>query len=148
MAKADQGVMAFWVAAHHFGKALKYIGFNGSGKQVRDFLHIADFGDLLLDQLAYMELYGGKRWNVGGGAANSLSLLETTELCREIGGRSVPVTPTAESRPADLRIYITDHRRVSAVNGWAPRRDARRTLTDIFEWVRAEEVQLRQVLFP
>src|SRR5256714_257549 len=36
MAKADQGVVAFWVASHCFGRSLKYIGFGGSGKQVRD----------------------------------------------------------------------------------------------------------------
>src|SRR5579863_778718 len=38
MGKADQGVLALWVAAHYFGKSLTYIGFGGAGKQVRDFL--------------------------------------------------------------------------------------------------------------
>jgi CDP-paratose 2-epimerase len=43
MAKADQGVVAYWVAAHCLNRGLKYIGFGGTGKQVRDFLHIDDF---------------------------------------------------------------------------------------------------------
>jgi CDP-paratose 2-epimerase len=53
MAKSDQGVIALWVAAHAFNRSLKYIGFGGSGKQVRDFLHIDDFCDLVLDQIVH-----------------------------------------------------------------------------------------------
>ena len=147
MAKADQGVIAFWVAAHCLQRSLKYIGFGGTGKQVRDFLHIDDFCDLILDQIAHLDLYAGRHWNVGGGVENSLSLREATELCREVTGRTVDVVSTDENRPADLRLYITDHRAVSAVNGWAPRRDARHTLTDIAAWVDGHSATLREVLF-
>jgi CDP-paratose 2-epimerase len=147
MAKADQGVVAFWVAAHCFGRGLKYIGFGGSGKQVRDFLHIDDFCDLLLDQIEHMDAYAGRSWNVGGGVANSISLKEATDLCREVTGKSVEVTASAENRPSDLKLYITDHRAVSAVRGWRPCRDARRTFGDITAWIRAQGPQLRETLF-
>jgi CDP-paratose 2-epimerase len=146
MAKSDQGVIAQWVAWHHFGKPLRYIGFGASGKQVRDFLHIEDFCDLAADQIQHFDSYRGRRWNVGGGAANSLSLRETTTLCGEITGKPQHVAASSEERPADLRIYVTDHRRVSAVNGWTPKRDAVRTLTDIHDWIRAEEQTLRNIL--
>jgi len=147
MAKSDQGVIALWVAAHVFERGLKYIGFGGSGKQVRDFLHIDDFCDLLLDQIANMHCYGGRSWNVGGGTANSVSLREATALCREVTGKSVEVTPTSENRPSDLKLYITDHRAVSAIRGWRPKRDARRTFSDIAEWMRAQPPVLREILF-
>src|SRR5260370_5597585 len=52
MAKADQGVVAFWVAAHCLNRGLKYSGFGGTGKHARDFLHIDRFCDLVLDQIA------------------------------------------------------------------------------------------------
>jgi hypothetical protein len=52
----------------------------------------------------------------------------------------------AETRPADVRIYLTDHRRLTAVNGWRPRRDARATLGDIFNWIRGAEEQVRHAL--
>jgi CDP-paratose 2-epimerase len=146
MAKSDQGVVAQWVAWHHFGKPLRYIGFGGSGKQVRDFLHIDDFCDLVADQILHFDSYRSRRWNVGGGAANSLSLCEATALCALVTGRPQEVAASAEERPADLRIYISDHRRVSSVNGWRPKRDAMRTLTDIYEWIRAEEQTLRHIL--
>ena len=146
MARSDQGVIAQWVAWHHFGRPLRYIGFGGSGKQVRDFLHIDDFCELVADQLTHFDLYSGQRWNVGGGLAHSLSLREATDWCGRITGRPQEVASSAEERPADIRIYITDHRRVSSVNGWAPKRGAERTFADIYEWVRAEESTLRSVL--
>ena len=146
MAKSDQGVIALWVAAHYFRRPLSYIGFDGSGRQVRDFLHIDDFCELLVEQIANFETYQGRLFNVGGGADYSLSLVETTRLCEEITGNRLSIASVAQTRPADVRIYLTDHRRLSAVNGWRPRRDARATLTDIFEWIRGAEAQVRQVM--
>src|SRR5260370_4615009 len=146
MAKADQGVVAFWVAAHCLNRGLKYIGFGGTGKQVRDFLHIDDFCDLVLDQIANFDAYAGRHWNVGGGVKNSLSLREATELCREVTGRTVEVVATDENRPADLRLYITDHRAVSAVRGWTPQRDARRTIGDIAAWIDGHPAELCELV--
>lgn len=135
MAKSDQGVIALWVAAHTYGRRLAYIGFGGTGKQVRDFLHVDDFCDLIVDQLKHFEKYGGARYNVGGGMVNSLSLLETTALCQEITGERIEMGSSPETRPADVRVYVTDATRACAINGWRPRRDARRTLTDIHRWI-------------
>ncbi len=146
MAKADQGVIALWMAAHYFRRNLSYIGFDGSGRQVRDFLHIADFCDLLLEQIADFETWQGRLFNVGGGPRFSLSLQETTRLCEEITGNRLSIAPVAETRPADVRIYLTDHRKVTAVSGWHPRRDARTTLADIFEWIRAREAEVKHAL--
>ena len=89
MAKSDQGVMALWMAAHYFRRELSYIGFQGTGKQVRDVLHIDDFCDLLVDQIRHFTRYRGRCYNVGGGLANSLSLQETTRLCVEITGNTI-----------------------------------------------------------
>jgi CDP-paratose 2-epimerase len=135
MARSDQGVIALWVAAHCHQRPLAYIGFGGTGKQVRDVLHVDDFCDLVLDQILHFDRYQGRRWNVGGGVANSLSLFETTRLCQEVTGRKIPISSMAENRPADLRIYITDHSRVSAVHGWSPKRDVRQCVTDIANWI-------------
>jgi CDP-paratose 2-epimerase len=143
MAKSDQGVMALWMAAHYFRRGLSYIGFQGTGKQVRDLLHIDDCCDLLVEQIRHFGLYSGQCYNVGGGLDNSLSLRETTHLCEEITGNTIPMAAVVDTRPADVRLYITDHRLISSVNGWQPRRDAARTLTDIFHWLRTEEAQVR-----
>lgn len=146
MAKSDQGVIALWVAAHHFKRGLAYIGFGGTGKQVRDFLHIEDACDLIIDQLKHFELYAGKTLNAGGGLTNSLSLRETTALCEEITGNSIPMSSEAENRPADVRIYISDHSAATSLNGWSPRRDARTTLADIHGWLIREEHALKSIM--
>src|ERR1039457_2898343 len=146
MAKSDQGVIALWMAAHYFRRNLSYIGFDGSGRQVRDFLHVDDFWELLLEQIGDFESYQGRLFNVGGGLASRLSLQETTRLCEEITGNRLQIAPVAETRPADVRIDLTDHRRLTAVNGWRPRRDARATLGDIFNWIRGAEALVRYAL--
>lgn len=146
MAKSDQGVIALWVAAHYFRRNLSYIGFDGSGRQVRDFLHIDDFCELLLDQIANLDTYQGRLFNVGGGRDFSLSLLETTRLCEEITGNHLSIASVTQTRPADVRIYITDHRRLSVVNAWQPSRDARTTLADIFNWIRNNEAEVKSTL--
>jgi len=145
MARSDQGVMALWMGAHYFKSHLQYIGFGGSGKQVRDLLHIDDLAALVLDQIAHWERYREGPFNVGGGLDRSLSLAEATGLCREITGNAIAVTPSAEERPADVRIYVSDTRRVEAINGWRPRVGVRETLVSIFEWLHANEARLRPV---
>jgi CDP-paratose 2-epimerase len=51
MGRVDQGVFTFWLLAHVLGRELRYIGYGGQGKQVRDLLHVGDLVDLLDEQL-------------------------------------------------------------------------------------------------
>lgn len=148
MGKTDQGVVALWVAAHMYSRPLSYIGFGGSGKQVRDFLHVDDFCELIVDQIRHFGEYCGGRWNAGGGRANSVSLLELTGLARAAAGQTVPIGSVPANRPADVRIYLTDSRRISAVRGWKPKRDAVTTVTDIARWIERDRASLELVFFP
>jgi CDP-paratose 2-epimerase len=50
--KADQGIFSYWIHSWKAGRPLKYIGFGGSGKQVRDCLHPRDLVPLLMKQMA------------------------------------------------------------------------------------------------
>ncbi len=51
MGKVDQGVFTHWMLSHHRGQDLRYIGYGGTGKQVRDLLHVDDLTDLIDRQL-------------------------------------------------------------------------------------------------
>ena len=146
MAKSDQGVVALWVAAHVLKKNLAYIGFGGQGKQVRDFLHVDDFCDLVIAQIEDFGAFHGKRLNAGGGNAVSTSLCELTQLCEEVTGNRLDFRSEPENRPADVRVFITDHRQLSAIHGWKPLRSAQSTVQDIFEWVRANETLVRTLI--
>jgi CDP-paratose 2-epimerase len=139
MGKVDQGVFTHWVLSHYTGRSLRYIGYEGKGKQVRDLLHIDDLVDLIEDQLLRPEHWSGTTANVGGGRDCSLSLLETTEICRELTGNTVPVDATDETRPGDVRVYLSDCTRLFEHTDWRPRRGPRDVLEDIYEWIKQNE---------
>lgn len=141
--KSDRGVAALWMASHFFKRSLRYMGFGGKGKQVRDILHIAELCRLVEAQIVNLKGYAGQVLKAGGGLANSLSLLEMTRLCEAITGNKIDIGATLEQRQADLRIYVTDHSAVSSLGGWPPSRTAECTLHDIYSWIRAEEHLLR-----
>ena len=62
----DQGIFAFWVNAHLRRRALKYVGFDGGGKQVRDALHPGDLARLLRRQMQIARQNGRRIYTVGG----------------------------------------------------------------------------------
>jgi CDP-paratose 2-epimerase len=138
MGKVDQGVFTHWMLSFIQGRELRYIGYGGEGKQVRDVLHVADLVDLVERQLTE-DGWDGQTFNVGGGRSGSLSLAETTALCREISGNDVAVGAAGESRPGDVRIYLSDCRALFAHTDWRPQRAPREVLQDIHDWVRANE---------
>ena len=139
MGKVDQGVFAFWLLHHHFGRPLSYIGHGGAGKQVRDLLHVADLVDLVDGQLADPEAWRGFTGNVGGGRGVSLSLAEATRICRELTGNEVPIEPVLENRPGDVPLYISDCSALFERTDWRPRRSAEDVLSDLHEWLLANE---------
>ena len=146
MGKVDQGVFAFWLFHHHFGLPLSYIGFGGTGKQVRDLLHVEDLVELIDEQLSDPDGWAGFVGNVGGGREHSLSLVETTEICRELTGSEVPIGSEPETRPGDVPIFLADCGRLFERTGWRPSRDPRRVLTDIHRWTAENESSLAQAL--
>jgi len=139
--KTDQGWVAWWAVAFHFGLPLKYIGWEG--KQVRDILFIEDVCRLVELQMDDLDKLSGQVFNVGGGAANSLSLVEATSLLREKFGRDIPITHESKPRKADQSIYITDNRKIERVLGWKPRIGISEGYDRILAWIRENEESLR-----
>jgi CDP-paratose 2-epimerase len=139
MGRVDQGVFTFWLLHHHFNRPLAYIGYGGEGRQVRDLLHVDDLVDLVTEQLADPGAWNGFVGNVGGGRAVSLSLLETTALCRELTGTELEIGAAGEERPGDVPLYISDCSRLFERTGWRPRRTPREILSDILAWVEQNE---------
>jgi CDP-paratose 2-epimerase len=146
MGKVDQGVFTHWMLAHHFGNPLTYIGFGGEGKQVRDLLHVEDLVDLVERQLLDRDSWDGRTVNVGGGRECSLSLRETTEICRRLSGREVPIAPVAETRAGDVPVYLSDCGKLFELDEWRPRRSAEQVLADIHRWVVDDEERISKAL--
>ena len=146
MGKVDQGVFTHWMLAHHFGNPLSYIGFGGQGKQVRDLLHVEDLVDLVERQLLAPGEWDGRTVNVGGGRECSLSLLETTAICRELTGNEVPIEPVEETRAGDVPIYLSDCTKIFGLDEWRPQRSAEQVLADIHAWIAADGARIAQAL--
>jgi CDP-paratose 2-epimerase len=143
--KVDQGVFTLWVANHYFKKTLRYTGFGGQGKQVRDLLHPLDLFALIKKQVPEMSKYSGQVFNIGGGRAVSTSLLELTSLCQQVVGNKISITSDAESPAVDIPLYISDHTRASDTFNWFPKRSLPVIIEDIARWLRENEEQLKYV---
>jgi CDP-paratose 2-epimerase len=146
MGKVDQGVVTLWVARHMFQRPLSYTGFEGKGKQVRDILHVDDLCSLLDRQLNDPRAWDGRFYNVGGGLDRSASLRELTGLCREITGKSLSISSVPETTPVDVRIYLTDATKVGGDFAWKPERSVPEVVSEVAEWLRDHEAELRPIL--
>jgi CDP-paratose 2-epimerase len=134
MGKIDQGVITHWTARHISKKPLKYIGYGGSGKQVRDLLHIDDFFNLIIKQLENLTTWDGRVYNIGGGAGISCSLLELTQICQEITGNNIAVNKIEKTPKVDLRIYITNISKAQKDFNWVPQKNVKTIVQDIYSW--------------
>jgi len=140
-AKLDQGWVVWWAIAHYFKLPLKYIGWNG--KQVRDVLFLEDVCSLVEMQMNQIDRFRGDIFNVGGGAANSLSLREGTQLLEKKLGHGTTITVEDAIRKGDLPIYFTDNRKVLKDLGWRPSVSLDRGFEQILAWIRSNEDALR-----
>lgn len=146
LGKVDQGVFTYWMASHYYKRALRYIGFGGKGKQVRDLLHIDDLISLVRKQMRRIGDYRGEVFNAGGGRFSNLSLLETTKLCQEITGNKVPIGREPGNRPADVIWFITGSDPTEKEFNWKPKKGAKETLADIYSWIRVHHKEFKSIL--
>ncbi len=144
MGKVDQGFLSLWLARHVYGGPLAYSGFDGTGRQVRDVLHVADLCELVAAQIAAPQDHAGLACNVGGGPDRSVSLTELTALCRRTTGRSLNIGADPATRAADIPYYVTDGAALAARSAWRPRRGVQELLDDMHRWL----VDQRHLLEP
>jgi CDP-paratose 2-epimerase len=126
---AEQGIFSYWVRAWACGRPLTYLGFDGTGRQVRDALHPADLGALVERQIDRGSAAAGT-WNVGGGAANAMSLAQLSDWCADRFGPR-PVQADRNARQYDVPWLAMDHTRATAMFGWRPSRRVTAILDEI-----------------
>ncbi len=146
MGKTDQGVVTLWMAKHYWKQSLKYIGYGGLGKQVRDILHVDDLCNLIDLQIHNIALFNGKVFNAGGGISSSASLQEMTQICEEISGNKISIGSDPVNRPADLRIFVTDNSKIESETSWKPQKNVKDVFSDIYTWINENEHKLIDIL--
>jgi len=115
----EQGIFAYWINAHRRRRLLRYIGFDGTGKQVRDAMHPRDLAELL-DLQMRQERRGGQRiYTAGGGPDNAMSLAQLTAWCDARFG-ACAVTADLNERPYDIPWVVMDNAGCERHFGWRP----------------------------
>lgn len=126
----DQGWVAWFVIAALSGKPLTIFG---DGKQVRDVLWI---DDLIRAYEAFIESdLGVEVFNMGGGPAKTLSLIELLQIIKEETGIA-PEIAYDDWRPSDQKVYISDIRRVKRVLDWEPDTEPREGVRRLIAWTK------------
>jgi CDP-paratose 2-epimerase len=129
----DQG----WVA-HFIIRAIERqaITIYGDGYQVRDVLYVDDLVRALFAAQASMDRIAGEAFNIGGGPARTISLLELIEQIGALNHERVAVQFDAW-READQRYYVSDTRKFMEETGWAPRVSVAEGVRALHSWLRA-----------
>jgi CDP-paratose 2-epimerase len=127
------GFLSYLVKAAMSGKSYTIYGYKG--KQVRDQIHSHDV-------IRAFEAFAanprrGEAYNLGGGRANSASVLECIALVEEFSGRKINFSYVEQNRRGDHICYISDLRKLRE---HYPEWSITRSLRDILkEMVEAEE---------
>jgi CDP-paratose 2-epimerase len=134
MGTEDQG----WVA-HFLIRALRgeAVTIYGDGAQVRDILHVDDAVSAWIAAWSRIHLATGRAFNLGGGPANAVSLLQVLHAIGDITGRRVTVAH-GPVRAGDQRWFVADARRAQRLLGLAEPRAWRVGLRDLAAWLRTE----------
>jgi CDP-paratose 2-epimerase len=127
----DQG----WVA-HFLIRALEGqpISLYGDGMQVRDVLFVEDLVDAFLLAEQNVDRLAGRAFNIGGGPANTTSLLDLIALIGELHGAR-PALRFDDWRTGDQRYYVSDTRAFQAATGWTARHGVQEGVEQLYEWL-------------
>jgi CDP-paratose 2-epimerase len=138
----DQGWVAWFAMATRLGLPVTVYG---NGKQVRDLLHVDDLVEVYLRAAERARQLSGRCYNVGGGPANTLSLLELLGRLGEWQGEEVAVK-TAAARPGDQLVFVADTGRAREELDWSPRVPVDEGLEDLFEFVEGHSARAGEIL--
>jgi CDP-paratose 2-epimerase len=143
MGTEDQG----WVA-HFLIRALEGLPITiyGDGRQVRDILDVADAVSAYVRGLEHIDRLAGSAFNLGGGPANAISLLELIDEMRSITGRDIALQ-FEDWRRGDQRWFVADTSAARSALALDAPRGWRDGVARLAEWLATERgLQLRPEL--
>lgn len=124
------GFISYLIKCNLIGK--KYTIFGYKGKQVRDNIHSYDvikFIEAFIEEPKNAEVY-----NLGGGRANSISILEAFDLIASISGKQMVYEYSEKNREGDHICYISDLTKMQEhYPKWNITKDLKTTFTEIYE---------------
>lgn len=127
----DQGWIAWFTIAASLNKEITIYG---NGKQVRDILHIDDLFNGWDLAVKNIDAVKGEIFNIGGGTQNTISLMQLITLLEKINKRKIK-QKSADWRPGDQRIYISDISKIKKILGWVPVIGVEDGVKSLRDWV-------------
>jgi CDP-paratose 2-epimerase len=115
-------------------KANELFTISGSGKQVRDVLHVDDVVSLYFMSVKNIDKIKGEAFNIGGGIECSLSLVELFSLLED--SLSIKMKyKTLPARESDQLIFIANYEKVKKIIGWEPKVTSTVGIKKLFDWI-------------
>jgi CDP-paratose 2-epimerase len=133
----DQGWIAHFLLRAREGKPITIFG---DGSQVRDVLYIDDLVEAFLLALHSIKGISGQAFNIGGGAANTLTLLQLVQQISELQGCACPVR-FDQWRHGDQRYYVSDTREFQRATGWTSKVRVREGVAMLYRWLEDYEAR-------
>lgn len=127
----DQGWLAWFIISLLREKPITIYG---TGKQVRDVLYIDDLLGLYAQAIENIDRARGHAFNIGGGMANSLSLLEFFTHLKGAHGHNVDPA-FGDERPGDQKVFVSDNTKVKNILGWEPTTSFGKGIDSLHGWV-------------
>jgi dTDP-glucose 4,6-dehydratase len=114
----------------------------GTGLNRRDWLHVDDHCDALLELLVHPGVEG-ETFNIG--ANHELDVLTITATILELLGKPRTLIRHVEDRPGHDRRYAVDCARLTDRTGWRPRVEFKDGIRQTVEWFRSHEAWWRPI---
>lgn len=135
------GFLSYLIKCNVIGK--EYTVFGYKGKQVRDNIHshdVSTFIEAFLDSPRNGEVY-----NLGGGRANSTSILEAFRMIESISGKEMLYNYSDQNRSGDHICYISDLSKMkSHYPSWSITKDLKTTFHEIYDaWKNRIKIESR-----
>lgn len=128
------GFLSYLMKCNVEGKLYKVFGYQG--KQVRDNIHSLDVARFI--HAFYENPRCGEVYNIGGGRANSVSILEAFEYAADLSGKKMNFEYVDQNRAGDHICYISNLSKMKAhYPGW----DITKNLDDVFREIYQATVQ-------
>jgi UDP-glucose 4-epimerase len=128
--QAKDSIVARLMRAIRLGRTFEIYG---DGRQVRDYVHVADVADAITLALTREEWQGPMVIGTG----RSLSVLEVVDEVRSTSGAQLDVRH-GPAKPGEMPAVVVDPSRARAA-GWSPRYDFREGLRGVWEeWSHAD----------
>ncbi len=134
MGTEDQGWVAHFLLRILAGQPISIFG---DGRQMRDILDVDDAVGAYIAAWQRIGTVAGRAFNLGGGPANAVSLVQLIREAESLAGRPAKLR-FGDWRAGDQRYYVSDTGAARAALGLEAPRDWRSGLAALAAWLQAE----------